>query len=423
MTEIGEIPEEWKIDKVSNLKESMHYGITAKSTEQRSHLRFLRTTDISNFNFDPNDLHYCEITGTKPDLSKYYLKQGDIIVARAGTVGVSVLVKRDLPNTIFGSYLIKIAFNKDLIYANFVHYYFQSDIYWNKLRAAQGSTIKNISLPFLRALLLPVPPLQEQQKIAKILSTADEAIQKVNEEITLTERLEKGLLQTLLTKGIGHTKFKMTEIGEIPEEWDFTKMGHPKVSEKMKAGGTPLKSVKDYYKNGTIPFVKIEDIVNSSKYLTRTLEFISANGLRNSSSWLTPKESILFSMYASYGEVCINKISVATNQAIISVIPNKENVDVNFLYYELKNLKNSLKQYIRSTTQSNLNAEIVRGLKIILPPLPEQQKIAEILSMVDNKLELLRKKKTRLEKLKRGLMGDLLTGKVRVKLNKSKGEN
>ena len=125
MTEIGEIPEEWKIDKVSNLKESMHYGITAKSTEQRSHLRFLRTTDISNFNFDPNDLHYCEITGTKPDLSKYYLKQGDIIVARAGTVGVSVLVKRDLPNTIFGSYLIKIAFNKDLIYANFVHYYFQ----------------------------------------------------------------------------------------------------------------------------------------------------------------------------------------------------------------------------------------------------------------------------------------------------------
>ena len=191
----------------------------------------------------------------------------------------------------------------------------------------------------------------------------------------------------------------------------------------MKAGGTPLKSVKDYYKNGTIPFVKIEDIVDSSKYLTRTFEFISANGLRNSSSWLTPKESILFSMYASYGEVCINKISVATNQAIISVIPNKENVDVNFLYYELKNLKNSLKQYIRSTTQSNLNAEIVRGLKIILPPLPEQQKIAEILTTVDHKLELLRNKKTYLERIKKGLMNDLLTGRVRVKEEASKGEN
>ena len=199
MTEIGEIPEEWKIDKVSNLKESMHYGITAKSTEQRSHLRFLRTTDISNFNFDPNDLHYCEITGTKPDLSKYYLKQGDIIVARAGTVGVSVLVKRDLPNTIFGSYLIKIAFNKDLIYANFVHYYFQSDIYWNKLRAAQGSTIKNISLPFLKALLLPVPPLQEQQKIAEILSTVDHKLELLRNKKTYLERIKKGLMNDLLT--------------------------------------------------------------------------------------------------------------------------------------------------------------------------------------------------------------------------------
>ena len=199
MTEIGEIPEEWKIDKVSNLKESMHYGITAKSTEQRSHLRFLRTTDISNFNFDPNDLHYCEITGTKPDLSKYYLKQGDIIVARAGTVGVSVLVKRDLPNTIFGSYLIKIAFNKDLIYANFVHYYFQSDIYWNKLRAAQGSTIKNISLPFLKALLLPVPPLQEQQKIAEILTTVDYKLELLRNKKTYLERIKKGLMNDLLT--------------------------------------------------------------------------------------------------------------------------------------------------------------------------------------------------------------------------------
>ena len=203
--------------------------------------------------------------------------------------------------------------------------------------------------------------------------------------------------------------YKMTEIGEIPEEWDFTKIEHPKVSEKIKAGGTPLKSVKDYYKNGTIPFVKIEDIVNSSKYLTRTFEFISANGLRNSSSWLTPKESILFSMYASYGEVCINKISVATNQAIISIVPNKENVDVNFLYYELKNLRNSLKQYLRSTTQSNLNAEIVRGLKIILPPLPEQQKIAEVLSTADETIQKANEEITLTEKHKKGLMQTLLT--------------
>ena len=231
MTEIGEIPEEWKFDKISNLKESMYYGITAKSTGERTDLRFLRTTDISNFNFKPDDLPYCKITENKPNLSKYYLKKNDIIVARAGTVGVSVLVKRDLSSTIFGSYLIKIVFNKHLVDANFVYYFFQSPIYWDKLGAAQGSTIKNINLPFLESLIVPIPPLPEQQKIAEILSTADEAIQKVNEEITLTENLKKGLMQTLLTKGIGHTKFKMTEIGEIPDGWDCIKMGDPKVTE------------------------------------------------------------------------------------------------------------------------------------------------------------------------------------------------
>ena len=201
----------------------------------------------------------------------------------------------------------------------------------------------------------------------------------------------------------------MTEIGEIPEEWFCVKIGYPKVTRKMKAGGTPLKSIDNYYKNGKIPFVKIEDIVNSSKYLTRTLEFITDDGLNNSSTWLIPKNSILFSMYASYGEVCINQIPVATNQAIISIVPNKESVDVNFLYYELKNLKNSLKQYLRSTTQKNLNAEIVKGLKIVLPPLPEQQKIAEILSSMDKAIQRLNDQITQTGRIKKGLKQNLLT--------------
>ncbi len=203
--------------------------------------------------------------------------------------------------------------------------------------------------------------------------------------------------------------YKMTEIGEIPQKWEYIKIGDTKVVEKMKAGGTPLKSVKEYYENGMIPFVKIEDMVNSSKYLATTQEFITEDGLNHSSSWLTPIDSILFSMYASYGEVSINKIPVATNQAIISIVPKKENVDVTFLYYELKNLKSSLKQYLRSTTQSNLNAEIVRGLKIVLPPLPEQQKIAEILTTADQNIELINQEIQAAEKLKKGLMQTLLT--------------
>ena len=404
MTDIGEIPEGWKIDKVSNLKESMYYGITAKSTEQSSHLRFLRTTDISNFNFDPNDLHYCEITGTKPDLSKYYLKQGDIIVARAGTVGVSVLVKRDLPNTIFGSYLIKIAFNKDLIYANFVHYYFQSDIYWNKLRAAQGSTIKNISLPFLKALLIPVPPLQEQQKIAEVLSTADETIQKVNEEITLTEKLKKGLMQTLLTKGIGHTKFKMTQIGEIPDGWNVKELYQ--VSEPRKEMIEPMKYMSEHY-------VGLENI---SPGQLRIFSYGDATDLK-SSKFKFKKGDILYGKLRPY----LDKVALAETDGVCStdIIPIvSRNVNARFLAYMLHS--DLFLQFVKSTISGTNHPRTAwKQMSLFLVPFPsisEQQKIAEILTTVDRKLELLRNKRAHLEELKKGMMEDLLTGRVRVKV-------
>lgn len=413
MTEIGEIPEEWELvemgdNKVSEIVMGQSPPSSFYNTSGEG-IPFLQ----GNAEFGevyPSPSIYC----SKP---LKVAEKGDILLSIRAPVGELNIASF---KCVIGRGLAGIRCKDKKTHSKYLYYYLKYSV--NRLKSmSTGSTFKAVGKDILSHFEIWLPDFEEQQKIAEVLSTADETIQKVNEEITLTEKLKKGLMQTLLTKGIGHSKFKISEIGEIPEEWDFTKIEHPKVSEKMKAGGTPLKSVKDYYKNGTIPFVKIEDIVDSSKYLTRTFEFISANGLRNSSSWLTPKESILFSMYASYGEVCINKISVATNQAIISIVPNKENVDVNFLYYELKNLRNSLKQYLRSTTQSNLNAEIVRGLKIILPPLPEQQKIAEILTAVDNKLELLGNKKAKLEKVKRGLMGDLLTGKMRVKLNTSKG--
>lgn len=203
--------------------------------------------------------------------------------------------------------------------------------------------------------------------------------------------------------------YKLTEIGEIPEEWGCYALGSSEISLVTKAGGTPLKAKKEYYDGGSIPFVKIEDIVNSGKYLHRTAVKITEQGVKNSSSWITPASSILFSMYASYGELTINKVPVATNQAILSIIPNKSKVDLEYLYYQLKSLKPHLSKYLRSTTQSNLNAGIVNSLLIPLSPLPEQQKMAEILSTADRKIELINKEIQATEQLKKGLMQTLLT--------------
>jgi len=246
------------------------------------------------------------------------------------------------------------------------------------------------------------------------LGVVESVIAKTGEVIAKTERLKKGLMQTLLTRGIGHKEFKDTEIGRIPKDWEVVKIVD--ACAKVKAGGTPLTSKKEYY-NGDIPFVKIEDLANAQKYLKNTLITITKAGLENSSAWLVPPKSILLAMYGSIGAMAINEIPVATNQAILGIVPKEEKTDVEFIYYLLNFLTPHFARHAKQTTQANLTAEIVREFKIPIPPILEQRKIAEILSTVDKKLEFEKNEKAKLERIKQGLMDLLLTGKIRIKVN------
>ncbi|OGW04857.1 MAG: hypothetical protein A2W77_07015 [Nitrospinae bacterium RIFCSPLOWO2_12_39_16] len=130
--------------------------------------------------------------------------------------------------------------------------------------------------------------------------------------------------------------YKDTEIGAIPVDWELTFL--EKVSDRLKAGGTPKTNVPDYW-NGDIPLVKVEDVVNTHKYLLETNLSITKEGLDNSSAYLLPENCLVFSMYGTAGEVAINKIPVAPTQNVLGIIPLKE-TSVDFLYYALKFSKN-----------------------------------------------------------------------------------
>ena len=204
--------------------------------------------------------------------------------------------------------------------------------------------------------------------------------------------------------------YRMTELGPLPEEWEVVRLGE--VAEKMKAGGTPRRSVKEYW-GGNIPFVLIEDMTSCNLYLSKTKETITEEGLNSSSAWLVPPNTILLSMYATIGETAINTIPVTTNQAILAIIP-KDNFDTVFGAYILKyNDQRLIMQNIQST-QKNVNKGIVDNFKIPLPPLPEQQKIAAVLSAVDAKIEAEENKKQALEELFKTLLHNLMTAKIRV---------
>jgi type I restriction enzyme S subunit len=212
---------------------------------------------------------------------------------------------------------------------------------------------------------------------------------------------------------------EQNSLPQLPKGWVWTTFGE--ISEELKAGGTPLTKVKEYYENGTIPFVKIEDIVDSKKYLYDTTTKITEEGLRNCSAWVVPKNSILYSMYASYGEPIINKTEVATSQAIIAYIPPDNLMVLDYVYYYLKKIRPELTT--RGTTQRNLNAQIVRNLPVPLAPFSEQgrivAKVEELFTNLDAGVKSLKKVKTQLKRYRQAVLKYAFQGKLTAEWRKT----
>ena len=163
---------------------------------------------------------------------------------------------------------------------------------------------------------------------------------------------------------------------------------------EIQSGGTPSRSKIEYWKNGNIPWVKIGDF--SGKYLEKTSEFITQQGLDNSSAKLFSKGTILYSIFATLGEVSILNIDATTNQAIAGIkLRNESEINIDFFYLYLKSLKDEVNRIGRGVAQNNINLSILKNFIIPLPPLETQKQIAAVL---DKCTSLISKYKKMLEK-------------------------
>ncbi len=199
--------------------------------------------------------------------------------------------------------------------------------------------------------------------------------------------------------------YRMTELGPLPEDWKVVRLGE--VAKFMKAGGTPKRGEPRFW-GGNIPFVLIEDLTSCELYLSKTKETITEEGLKQSSAWIVPPGSLLLSMYATIGETAINTIPVATNQAILAIIP-KDNFHVEFGAYLLKYHSRRLVRDNVQSTQKNVNKGIVQKFLIPLPPLPEQKAIAQVLKSVQEAKEKTEEVIKALKEFKKSLMRHLFT--------------
>ncbi len=162
----------------------------------------------------------------------------------------------------------------------------------------------------------------------------------------------------------------------------------------IQSGGTPSRHNKAYWENGRIPWVKISDI--KDKYLDTTEECITELGLEKSSAKIFPAGTILYTIFATLGEVCVLNIDAATNQAIAGIQLESSQVEKDYLYHYLLSLKSTVNNIGRGVAQNNINMTILRKFEISLPSLDEQHKIVMVLDKVN---DLINKRRQQLDKL------------------------
>jgi len=278
----------------------------------------------------------------------------------------------------------------------------------------RGTGIPHVDRNVLENLTLPLPPLPEQQKIAEILSTVDQAIEKVDDSIAKTERLKKGLMQELLTKGIGHKEFKDTEIGRIPKEWEVVRLGE--VVDINKESRDPNRE----FPEREFLYIDIDSIENGTGVIKAAKTIIGKKAPSRARRVIHYNDVIMSTVrpYLKAFAIVPREYDAQICSTGFAVLTCKERILPSYLLYTLFSnyVISQCNRMMVGGQYPALNNSQVEKIKLPLPSISEQQKIAEILSTVDKRLVLLRNKKEKMEGIKKGLMNDLLTGNKRVVL-------
>jgi type I restriction enzyme S subunit len=272
-----------------------------------------------------------------------------------------------------------------------------------------------LNLKLIRDIKIPRPRLAEQQKIAGILLAVDFSLQKTDEIIAKTQRLKKGLMQQLLTKGIGHTKLKQAEIGLIPKEWDV--VSYSEVTHRITYGFTnPMPHVEDGLyiitaKNIKDGMIDYQSAKRTSKEAFEQL-LTDKSRPRRGDVLLTKDGTIGRSAVADQDSICIN-------QSVALLRPRSDKILPEFLHWSLQSP--SIQERIRAdsskTTIHHIAITKLACMRFGLPSIPEQKEIVEIVEAAQSRLTNEIAAYDRLLLLKKSLMQVLLTGKVRVKVD------
>ena len=286
----GCVPQDWKIKQVAEIADVL-----------LSNVAFCNYMDVIKNDYIDSSIDFMEATATVQEINKFHLKKDDVIITRDSEteedIAQSSVVTEDLNGVLCGYHLaILRPRHSDIVGKYLMNSIKSKNVHKYFVRLVNGVTRFGLNKSSISSAFIPTPPLPEQQKIAEILNTIDDKITSIEDCIQQTEQLKKGLMEKLLTEGIGHKVFEITESGRKPASWDLKKLNE--VSRIIDS----LHKTPEFSPMG-MPMVRVADIQGGNLDLSKTNKVAMDIFDEFTKKYLPVRGDIVFSRVGSYGKI------------------------------------------------------------------------------------------------------------------------
>jgi type I restriction enzyme S subunit len=344
------------------------------------------------------------------------IDKGEVVLTICATIGRAIIISVDA--CIHDGF---VWFDKlgQSINREFWYYFLASKEDFFKAQRQSG-TQGNLNTSIVSNVLCMLPPLPEQQKIAAILTSVDEVIEKIQAQIDKLKDLKTGMMQELLTKGIGHTEFKDSPVGVIPVGWEVKTLLDVCSSKYAIVDGPFGSNLKtEHYRPTGVPVFQ-SGFVTSNKFIKKKYVYVEQNKYDEQIRSSAGPEDILMAKIGMNAGACAiipfdHPIGILAGNSLKITVD--KNIALNtYLLGILHFMQDTgdIRRLLTETAQPAISITTLKKMCIPIPPLAEQQKIINLLESIDVKVDLITLKYGAKLKVKKALMQDLLTGKVRV---------
>lgn len=423
---IEEIPEEWDLVPLR--------AIFKFRNEKNDPIK---TEDVLSLSIAHGVTNYSEEgrggNKRKDDLTAYKIARPNDIVLNSMNVIVGAVGVSKYFGAISPVYYALYSYN-DTVLVSYYERIFQNEGFQRGLlRLGKGILIKisdsgkmntirmKISQDDLKVLLFPRPPIEQQIAIANFL---DKKTAQINEAITIKEKQiellkerKQIIIQQAVTQGL-NPNVPMKDsgvdwIGDIPEHWEVKKIKYLTKIFRGKFTHRPRNDPALY--DGQYPFFQTGDVARANKFLYEFKQTLNEKGLKVST--LIPKGTVVITIAANIGDVAILDLDACFPDSVVGFSPYKE-MDRDFLYYALGNMKQQFMDSSIKNTQMNLNVDRIGSNSLCQPPIEEQVKIVEVIEnkskAIDDAVELQKQQIEKLKEYKTTLINSAVTGKIKV---------